>query len=356
MPRHQRKTTIMNTLSLRLRPLAAAILCSLIAPALFAQTATTDPVGFITDAVGGGGTVAVPKISLISPTLMQPVAWQGLGTITTNLVTVSGTPWTANQFNGANGKYFVEIVSGTNAGAWTDVVTTTTNTVTTFDNLAPFASASDTIRIRKHLTLADFLGATNSAGFKGGTSVADADEILIYDGSTFVVYWYYDASDNAGPAGWYDTNYNPGGGALIAPHQGVVVRRKASGAVSVISMGTVKTGNTFLPVRPGINVLGTVSAKGLTLATSNLYTGLTATGMKGSASPATADELIVYTATGHTNYFYYDASDNAGPAGWYDVDFNPAGTVPIVPGSAMVVNRKNPSATFNWVLPSPSTF
>ena len=191
---------------------------------------------------------------------------------------------------------------------------------------------------------------------QSGTSIAAADEVAVYDGSSSTIYWYYNGSDNAAPAGWYDSNYNPSATALIAPHQGVVIKRKVSGNVNITMVGSVKTGNTLFPVQPGLNVLGTVSASGLTLATSGLYTGSATTGMKGSTQPATADELTIYTSTSQLNYWYYDGSDNAAPAGWYDVNYNTAGTQPIAPGSAIVLNRKAPGVAFNWVLPSPTSF
>lgn len=353
----------MKTFSPRLRPLAAAILCSVIAPlvpTLHAQTtATTDPVGFITETVSGG-TPASPKLTLISPTLMQPVAWQGLIlTISGTTINVTGTPWTANQFNGASGKFFVEVVdpnNGTSAGAWTDITGTTTSSITTMDNLSAFASAGTSIRIRKHVTIGSFLGVANSAGLKGGTSAASADEVLVYDGANTVIYWYYDASDAQGPAGWYDLSYNPSENVVIAPHQGVVIKRKTAGNVVFTSMGSVKTGNTYFRVNTGLNVLGTVSAKGLTLANSGLYNANVNLGLKGSNSPSVADQVTIYTLTGQTIYWYYDASDAQGPAGWYDLSYNPADTVAIAPGTSLVINRRTGNPVFNWKVPSPTSF
>src|SRR6266853_1539534 len=147
----------------------------------FAQTAATDPVGFITINVAAGS-AASPTLSLISPTLLQSVAWQGtIASVSGTTMTVSGTPWTAGQF-GTTGQYFVEVVSGANAGAWTDIESSTTSSITTLDDLSAFASPNSTIRIRKHNKLTDFLGVNNSAGLKGARELALADEVAIYDG------------------------------------------------------------------------------------------------------------------------------------------------------------------------------
>ncbi len=333
--------------------LIAAISC-LVVPA-FGQSVATDPVGFVTVNVAAGS-AASPTLSLVSPTLMQPVEWQGaIATISGTTITVAGTPWTNGQF-GTNGQYFIEVASGASAGAWTDIQSSTTNGLTTLDSLSAFAAQNTTIRIRKHTKLTDFVGVNNSAGLKGAASLAAADEVLVYDGANSTTYWYYDASDAQGPAGWYDSGYQPATNVVIAPHEGVVVRRKGTTPVGFVAMGSVKTGNTFFPIKAGINVLGTVSAKGLTLATSGLYTGNATTGVKGASALAAADEITIFSGGGSTVYWYYDASDAQGPAGWYDSAYASAGAVPIVAGSAIVVNRKAPGAAFNWPMPSPTSF
>ena len=65
-----------------------------------AQTATTDPVGYITVNVRGSAS----GLSFISPSLVNKVEFAGtISAINATSITVSGTPFTADQFNGANG-------------------------------------------------------------------------------------------------------------------------------------------------------------------------------------------------------------------------------------------------------------
>lgn len=336
--------------------LAAGLITALGAPLFAATEATTDPVGFITTSATGG-TMASPKLSLVSPTLTRPVDWQGvITTISANstgpsTITVSGTPWTANQFNPTPGSYYVEVVSATNPGALSDISATTTNSITASDNLKSFGVAGDTIRIRKHVTLSDFLGASNSAGLLASDSASTADEVLVYSGSTPSTYWYYDGS-LGGTAGWYDLLFNPAGNAVIGPNEGVVIKRKTAGNLSITSAGSVKTGNSLIPIQPGLNVLPTLSAEGLTLGTSGLISGSNL--LKASDAASTADEVTIYTPTTQTTYWYYDGSQG-GTAGWYDLLFNPAGSVSIAPGTSFVVNRKGGPA-INWPLPAPTSF
>ena len=276
------------------RSLFAAFLAAsaLFTQQLSAQSVVTDPVGFIS-VTAKAGSAANPTLTLVSPTLLNPVAWQGTtdasGGVTANTFKVTGAGWTANQYNTS---YFVEIYSGSNAGVWSTITATTSTTITTQTDLSSFATAGATIRIRKYTTLSDFLGASNSAGLLTGTEPALADEVLVYNGATPTLYWYYDASDNSGlPAGWKDISYNDASAIPIGPNQGFVIKRKTSGDRTFTVNGTVKTGNTFVPMGQNLNVVGTVSASGLTLAASGLYTGNATTGVKAGTEPALADEV-----------------------------------------------------------------
>ena len=334
------------------------------AGAAIGQTATTDPVGFISLNIKGGGSIASPKLSLISATLTRPIVYQGqITNIVGATITVSASPaapWSVGAFNGANGSHYVEIVSTavpSRSGTLSDVVSTpTTNTLVTSGDLSiNQAAVGDTIRVRKDVTIADIFGATNSAGLLASDDASTADEIQIYNGASSVSYFYYTGSEGF-PAGWYNTvTFDPAGSAPIAPNEAVVVKRKATPALTVTSVGSVKSGNTIFAVVNGLNVLGTASAKGLTLDTCGLKTGDNNSGIKSSDDASTADEVTLYDGPTTASYFYYTGSEGF-PAGWYNVaTFDPAGAVAIAPGTSFVVNRKDGPA-FNWVLPSPSSF
>jgi uncharacterized protein (TIGR02597 family) len=311
---------------------------------------------------------------VISPALTQPVIWEGrVVSISSNptgpsIITVSGNPWSDNQFNGANGRHYIEGVSRTDSGALSDITATTQGTapenssITTSDNLAAFVSVGETIKIRKHVTLGGFLGVSNEAGLLASDDPATADEVLIYQSATAISYFYY-TGDLDFPAGWYDSEFNsaPGEAAnvVIAPGQGVVIKRKAAGHVSFVTSGSAKVRDTRLPVVPGINVVGTTAAASLTLSASGLHTGNPVTGIAASDDPTTADEVTIYTPTGQLSYFYY-SGDPDYPAGWYDSGFTLApgeaenAVIPL--GSAFVIHRKGGRPAFNWSQPAPAAF
>ena len=326
-----------------------------------AQEAKTDPVGFITLTIAGGGSVTSPALSLISPTLTRPIAYQGLITaIAGTTITVSGTPWAVGAFDGANGNHYVEIVSTavpTRSGTMSDITATpTTSTITTAGDLSVNqAAVGDTVRIRKDVTIADIFGATNSAGLLASDDASTADEILIYNGASFSAYFYYTGTPGF-PAGWYNVStFEPAGSTPIAPNEAVVIRRKASTPISLTSVGSVKTGNTIFAVVNGLNVLGTASAQGLSLDSSGLYTANENSGVKATDDAATADEVILYVGTTQTSYFYYTGSPGF-PAGWYNsASFDPAGAQVIAAGTSFVLKRKG-GPSFNWAVPSPTSF
>jgi hypothetical protein len=337
-------------------------------------TVATNPVGFITQSITPGS-VASPTLTLLSPTLTQPITYQGyISSLTSTTITVAGTSWTANQFgpdaNSGSPQYYVEVIdpnihdtNGNAGGALADITSNTATSVTIDANLTAFAPAADvtsgvvTVIIRPHVTLSTLFGATNTAGLTAGATPGTADEVLIYDGANSVSYFYFTGDQQGDPPGWYDSAFTlQAGNVSIAPFEAVVIKRKSAGALTLTSVGTVKTGDTLFPVVNGLNVLGTVSAQGLTLATSGLFTGSSTTGVTAGATPATADEVIIYSGTTQTPYFYFTGDQQGDAPGWYDSAFTTtAGSIPIAPGTAFVLKRKG-GGSFNWALPSPSSF
>src|SRR3954465_4732152 len=101
---------------LSLRPLAAVLLG--LTPSAGAQTVSTDPVGFMTLPVNAAGAAGGKAISFRALGLARPVEAQGIASAisgnplnspTPDSISVTSPGWTTNQFNGANGKYYVEL-------------------------------------------------------------------------------------------------------------------------------------------------------------------------------------------------------------------------------------------------------
>ena len=324
-------------------------------------TVATNPVGFISITVTGG-TLAQPTTNLVSPTLTNPIAFQStVASVSGTTITINGASFAANQFNGANGEFYIEDVAASQGGAGvlSDITATGSNSVTTAQNISSLVTVGDTVVIRQHITINQFLGANNTFGLLGSSSDATtADDVVIFDNQTQSqnTYWYFsDPTPGSTDSGWYDVIGNPAGSVTIAPFEGVMILRRGTGNVTITSTGAVKTGNTLFPVSHGGNYLGTVSAQGLTLATSGLVNGTS--GLIGSSSDATtSDQVLIYSAGVPTTYWYYsDPAPGSTDSGWYDVIGNPAGSIALAPGYSFLIVRQEGGA-FNWTLPAPSSF
>lgn len=353
--RTERNDAVMKFSSLQFRVLSVAILCSIV-PSLHAQTtATTDPVGFITLPVVGTGGVAQTALSFLGLGLTRPVEYQGAAeSFGTNSLVDNDATWTDNQFNGAAGAYFVEIVSGIAAGTTYDIATTTaaTKTITTSQNLAAGVAVGVSFKIRKHWTIASVFGAANEGGLQGGSS-STADQILLYNGSIYETYFY--STGGLTGVGWRKngTGATDQSGRVIYPEDGVLTVRKQSAAANIVLMGAVKTGQTSSPVINGLNVLGNVYAAPMTLADSGLYTADANTGVAGGSS-STADQVLLYNGTTYDTYFY--STGGLTGVGWRRngsgaTDFS-AAQIPV--GSSILIQRKAATG-FNWVAPQHPT-
>jgi hypothetical protein len=143
---------------------------------------TTDPAGFITlliaDSTGGQSRA----FSFLGISMVNPVSYQGTITSVGNYsVTDANATWSANEFNGTNGEFFIEITSGPYAGLMADILANDAagETLTTDDDLSSLLTGGELYRIRKHRTLGDVFGENNESGLNGGSSISEADEVSV---------------------------------------------------------------------------------------------------------------------------------------------------------------------------------
>lgn len=316
------------------------------------QIATTDPVGFITLNVAGTGGASAEALSFKGLGLTRLVEYQGIAeAVGASSVTDNDANWTEGQFNGANGEYYLEIISGAGAGRTYDIATTTaaTKTITLTENLTGI-TAPVSFKIRKHWTIGAVFGPNNEAGLGGGAP-GEADEILIFNPATGAFQTYYYKVGGIGGDGW--RNASTGAVAStqkIYPDDGLLMKRRQSANANVVLIGAVKTGQTSIPVFKGLNFLGNVYAANMTLTSSGLYTGNSATGVAGGA-PGEADEVLIYNqgSKGYITYFY--KVGGLGGNGWRNAtDGTDAANVSIPVGSSIVVRRKA-ATSFDWIAP-----
>jgi uncharacterized protein (TIGR02597 family) len=341
----------MNSSAMNILRLTAGILLTSAASVLAQTTATTDPVGFITLNGAGNGGAGSPTFSFRGLGMTRAVEYQGSAeTVGTNTLVDNEATWTDNQFNGANGAFFVEIVTGPRAGTTYDIQSTTaaTKTLTLVQNLGSGITAPVTFKVRKHWTLATVFGANNEGGLTGGTS-ATADQILAQNGAGYDTYFYQ--TSGADGIGWRKVGA-PGvdaSGTVFLPEEGLILKRNQSAAANIVLMGAVKTGQTSIPIVTGTNLIGNVYAANMTLADSGLYTGDPGTGIAGGG-PSSADQVLIWNGTTYDPYYYQ--TSGLGGTGWRKggaptID---ASTAAIPVGSSLIVKRQTATG-FNWIVP-----
>lgn len=328
-----------------------------------AQTASTDPVGFVTMAIAGGGTVSAPAYTFTSLGLVNSVAFQSMTTSvggSTTLVDANAT-WTDNLYNsttvGAPPTHFVEIVSGPGAGTTYDITGTTASTkaLTLSEPLLAGITSGASYKIRQHWTIASVFGATNQGGLNGGTNANAADQIQLFNNGGFVAF-YYSTGGLAG-VGWRQSGVSgSASAAVIYPDDGILIVRKQAAPVNLVIVGAVKTGQSSLPVVTGYSLLGNVYAAGMTLSSSGLYTGNSTTGVAPGNGSTTGDQILIWNGSSSSYRKFFYGSGGLVGTGWKEsgVAGDASGTA-IAVGSALFVQRAG--APFNWVAPQhPASF
>ncbi len=341
-----------------LSPLAATLLA--LSGTALAQTATTDPVGFITLNVTAGS-VAHPVLSLDGLGLTPPVDFQGTAdSVGTKTLTINSAPFVANRYNATAGVpivpvYSIEMTSGAGAGVILDIASNTATTITTVQTLP---SGAGSFKVRPHWTINSIFGATNSAGLGGGL-LASADQILIQNGNGYDFYYYQvDPDGSNGGTGWRSTNdsFTDAGPTVILPEEGLFIKCKQAAGAKIVLTGAVKTLQTSVPVMPGNNILGNICATPMTLADSGLYDAAKPANSVQGGLLASADQILLLNAggTGYTFYYYQiDPDGSNGGTGWRSTDdsFTDVGLTAKIPvGSGVIIKRKAATA-FSWIIP-----
>jgi uncharacterized protein (TIGR02597 family) len=335
-----------------------------------AQIAATEPEGVVTLPVSAAETVGAKALSFRGLGLSHPLVYQGVASAVSakadasselDTLSVANPGWSADQFNGRNGKFYVELIGERGmpgVGTTYDIAATTLTTDSTAQSnigilwlvqrLADNISSTPMFRIRKHWTLADVFGPNNDQGLAGGTPTT-ADIIQVHSAGKEFRYYY---NNTAG--GWREAGNSSINAAdiVLYPEDGFVIIRQGRNATKstrIILGGAVKTGQSSFPIVPGQNVLSNPYAAPMTLGSSNLYTADPRTGLA-PGSPTTADLVQIYNGKSYDTY-YYSAGGFAGK-GWrrFPNGSADASNTVIPMGSSFKVKRINPGA-FNWVSP-----
>jgi hypothetical protein len=320
-----------------------------------AQTAYTDPVGYVTTSLAENtaGTQTGAD-TLVGPTLVNKPDYQGVSTNdpsgSTSITFASGVP------AGLTATHYIEIESGVRAGWWSSIASTTATGVTTVDALPAGLAVGTRLIVRKHVTLLDFLGA-NTPGLKTfDTDSANPDKVLVLDPVTQVVKPYVYATAAFGPAGFYDQVTEESADAVIIyPGSAVKIRRTSTGPLSLTRVGHVKKTPTEVDIFVRDNWVESVNAVGVTLGGSGLNTGNLLSGLVQedyNAANGAPDRLLLISPSQVTTS--YVALTGAG--GIIDeVSETSAQATEVIQARGFII-RRDPAigAGSTWTAPAPT--
>jgi uncharacterized protein (TIGR02597 family) len=337
---------MMNTSHKLIALLSGAALLS--ASSLLAQTATTDPVGYVTVTVNGTGGFGSEAFTYMGVPLHQPSDTAGAitGTAANTIISATST-WGVDAYAGS----YVLITSGTNEGVSSSIISNTATDLTTADDLSSFLAGDETFRIHAYTTIADVFGAANEAGLGGGTTAGSADTVLIQSGTGFKTYYY--KTGGIGGTGWRSSAspLTNEAGTPIAFGTGLIVVRKQSADIELTISGSVFGGDAITPVETAYNWKSASIPVDTTL--NGLFGAANEAGLDGGTAAGNADNIVVPTAGGLLTYYY--KTGGIGGIGWRSSASpltDEGATVIAVPGQMFLINRTG-GVAFNLTESSP---
>ena len=292
-------------------------------------TVNSDIVGYQNIAIkGSNGGASV--FSFVPVQLSKSPAFTGVGSATGVVVTLTGS--TVGDVTTL--PHYLIIKSGTGVGYISDVVSSTSTTVTTAQDLSAYITSGTSVALIPHIRLSDLFGDATNLVIGGGTSdTADLVYLVGADGS-FVPYYY----KNSGPAstrGWKNVSTGNTENAYVYPSESVLVERKAStDTVALTQLGNVANQSMRLAYDPGFTSSASAFPSVLQL---NSLTSVLA----GGASADTADIIyVVDSQSGQLSPYYYKNSGPVPTRGWKDVATGQAADTTMNIGNGFIVERK----------------
>jgi hypothetical protein len=331
--------------------LAATFIVALTVPVAKAQeTATTDPVGFVTvNVTPGNGTAKTT--TLLSLPLLETENIQGqvsgvITGVTATSLSNSSAGWTAGGLSSPASPYLIMITSGSAQGRMFLISSSTANTASTVTISAPDAVqvdlaqlgivlGTDTYKIYACDTLSSFFGTPASSGILGGTSANTADTLILVSNGAASTFYFNTTLNRWTRAafGNPDASNEP-----LLPFYGVQYARLSSAPLSFVVTGGVPTIKRQVEVKnSGPTLLAQYWPAGSTLSTLGLQS---IAGWRTGASASVADTVVLTTSGSATTYFY-DGTN------WRRVAFGSpiSNDVAIDVGTTVKIARKGATAT-----------
>jgi hypothetical protein len=265
-------------------------------------TVTSDVVGYqkITIKGSSGGT---SFFSFVPVQLSKTPAFQGTGSASGAVVTLTG----GTVGDVTTLPHYLIIKSGSGVGYISDIVSSTSTTVTTAQDLSSYIPSATSVAVVPHVLLTDVFGTAGTLVIAGGTADAADTVYLVGSDGTFKPYYYKNSGFGQG---WKNASTGLTEATVpVYPNESVLVERKIAGDTEALTQVGTVAGNSKLVFSPGFNSGASAYPSVMSLSTlQNVVQGGTAD---------TADTVyLVNSSTGQLNPYYYK---NTGfGQGWKD--------------------------------------
>jgi uncharacterized protein (TIGR02597 family) len=282
--------------------LSAVGFLSLLAAGMFAQTATTTPVGFITITLPDG--TSTPSQTAVYFGLTDSPTGSGvlvgkISGVSPNTITSSGAGWTAGAFSIAATPYMVRITSGVATGTTWQVSTSVPNTAETLtlsdaglDLVALGVIANDTFEILPLDTLATLF----TSELQGGQNETVADNVQLWNGNAWVTYFY-----NTTRSRWERAKFGTiANDIVIRPDTGCIITRRGP-AKSLVLIGRAPA--TDLRIRFGVTRESFVGTFPYAKTLSQIGLQSTA-GWVASTTESLADKVMMWNGGAWVSYYF----------------------------------------------------
>ncbi len=355
----------MKATFLRIRPLATAIIATLFLPvALHGQTATTVPVGFITVTLPAAIDANTPSSSAVSVPLYKPADFAGAvaSVDSTNQITLVGAAFTANQFASPSAPRLVRVKTSATAshiGKMFVVTANTTNQLTVdltgtgvvnVGDAITAGATPDTVEILPANTIGSVFGnATTPPTLAAGTGANTADNVLLWNGSTWDAYFWTGTATTPNNI-WKRTGNTDRANTIIYPDDGVfLVRRAITGPVSITFMGTVPSTSEQSGIPSGSTFLANRFPVNTTLGGLGLHT---LPGWTAGTSANNADSVYVWnTVSGAWDAYFWTGTATTPNNIWKRTGNTDRSNTPILAGTAIYITHAGTNLNLTQVLP-----
>jgi uncharacterized protein (TIGR02597 family) len=218
-------------------------------------------------------------------------------------------------------------------------------------DIATLLSAGDSCEILPANTLGSVFGtAANPPQLSPGATPDVADNVLIWDGSTWLTYFW---TGNVGTPNniWKRTGNADRSNTVIYPDEGVfVVRRNTASAATVTIMGTVpSTGEKTVIDANGSTFISNRFPVDATLGSLGLHT---LPGWVAGATPDAADKAIIWdSALGTWATYFYTGTVGTPNNIWKRTGNTDRSSTPIPVGTGVFVTHSGGALSLNQNLP-----